>query len=136
ASAGDRPPPPAGLPRPVHRRRAGPRRRLDRDLRRDRRPGSVTGEVGRLAGRRALVTGGHSGIGAATAALLRERGAKVATLDREGGDVVADVRDEAAVIAGVAEAGRLLGGAPDLLVASAGIYRIEPFVTLSAAEWD
>ncbi|MDX6551683.1 MAG: short chain dehydrogenase, partial [Gaiellales bacterium] len=45
-----------------------------------------------LAGRRALVTGGRSGIGAATATLLAERGASVVTLDRDGGDVAADVR--------------------------------------------
>ncbi|MEP6665657.1 MAG: hypothetical protein ABJA81_04320 [Nocardioidaceae bacterium] len=56
-----------------------------------------------LAGRRALVTA-------------------VATLDRSGGDVVADVRDEVAVERAVAEAARLLGGPPDLVVASAGIY--------------
>jgi 3-oxoacyl-[acyl-carrier protein] reductase len=36
----------------------------------------------------------------------------------------------------VAGATDLLGGAPDLLVASAGVYRIEPFLTLTAAEWD
>ena len=34
-----------------------------------------------LAGRRALVTGGASGIGLATARLLRERGAEVVLLD-------------------------------------------------------
>jgi NAD(P)-dependent dehydrogenase (short-subunit alcohol dehydrogenase family) len=89
-----------------------------------------------LAGRRALVTGGLSGIGAATAELLHARGAAVVTLDREGGDITADVRDETAVIAAVAAACRLLGGTPDLLVASAGIYRISPFLGLDAAEWD
>jgi NAD(P)-dependent dehydrogenase (short-subunit alcohol dehydrogenase family) len=89
-----------------------------------------------LAGRRALVTGGLSGIGAATAALLAERGASVVTLDRDGGDVAADVRDEAAVEGAVQEAARLLGGPPDLVVASAGIYRIEPLLSLSARDWD
>jgi NAD(P)-dependent dehydrogenase (short-subunit alcohol dehydrogenase family) len=89
-----------------------------------------------LAGRRALVTGGVSGIGAATARLLVERGATVVTLDRAGGDVVADVRDETAVERALADAGRLLGGPPDLVVASAGIYRIEPFLSMSAGEGD
>ena len=89
-----------------------------------------------VQGRRALVTGGSSGIGAATAELLRGRGAAVATLDLNGGDVTADVRDEAAVAGAIAEAARLLGGAPDLLVAAAGVYRIEPFLTLTASEWD
>jgi len=78
-----------------------------------------------LSGRRALVTGGGSGIGAATAALLRERGARVATLDLHNADLTADVRDEVMIADAVADAARLLDGAPDLLVASAGIYRIE-----------
>jgi NAD(P)-dependent dehydrogenase (short-subunit alcohol dehydrogenase family) len=50
----------------------------------------------------ALVTGGGSGIGAATAALLREQGATVVTADLAGGDVELDVTDEAAVDACVA----------------------------------
>lgn len=52
-----------------------------------------------LSGRVALVTGGASGIGAATVALLRARGATVVAADlRPGPDVVAlDVTDEAAV---------------------------------------
>ncbi|MDX6591353.1 MAG: hypothetical protein QOJ13_549 [Gaiellales bacterium] len=91
---------------------------------------------GSLAGRRALVTGGVSGIGAATARVLAERGATVVTLDRAGGDVAADVRDEGAVDRGVQEATRLLGGPPDLVVASAGIYRIEPLLSMPATEWD
>ena len=102
---------------------------------RDRRARSVSSNAG-LSGRRALVTGGNSGIGAATAALLRERGATVATLDLHDADLTADVRDEVMIADAVADAARLLGGAPDLLVASAGVYRIEPFLTLTAAEWD
>ena len=89
-----------------------------------------------LTGRRALVTGGSSGIGAATTALLRERGATVATLDLHDADLTADVRDELMIADAVAAATELLSGAPDLLVASAGVYRIEPFLTLTAAEWD
>ena len=46
----------------------------------------------------AVVTGGASGIGAATAARLADEGATVATFDIAGGvDFVLDVRDEAAV---------------------------------------
>jgi NAD(P)-dependent dehydrogenase (short-subunit alcohol dehydrogenase family) len=68
---------------------------------------------GDLAGKVALVTGGGSGIGAATAELLRQRGATVVVADLAPGDGVAplDVTDEAAVDAFVdaivAEHGRL-----------------------------
>jgi NAD(P)-dependent dehydrogenase (short-subunit alcohol dehydrogenase family) len=89
-----------------------------------------------LAGRRALVTGGGSGIGAATAALLRSGGARVLTLDVAGGDLTADVRDEAAVAAAVAGAARRLGGPVDLAVTAAGVYRIAPATAISAAAWD
>lgn len=90
-----------------------------------------------LQDRRALVTGGLSGIGAAVVRLLEARGASVVTLDRgEDAGVVADIRDAAAVERAVGQAERILGGPPDLLVASAGIYRVEPLLTLEAASWD
>jgi 2-keto-3-deoxy-L-fuconate dehydrogenase len=75
---------------------------------------------------RALVTGGFSGIGAATARLLAERGARVAVLDRQGTPqppligVRADVTDDDAVRAAVEAAVRELGGL-DLLVNNAGV---------------
>ena len=47
--------------------------------------------MGDVAGLVALVTGGASGIGAATAALLRDRGAQVAVLDRSTDGAPADV---------------------------------------------
>jgi NAD(P)-dependent dehydrogenase (short-subunit alcohol dehydrogenase family) len=48
--------------------------------------------------RTALVTGGASGLGAATAARLRAEGLAVTTLDVSGpADVIADVTDEAAL---------------------------------------
>jgi NAD(P)-dependent dehydrogenase (short-subunit alcohol dehydrogenase family) len=78
-----------------------------------------------FSGIRAIVTGGASGIGLATAQLLTERGATVAVLDV--GDppeplygVRADVRDDAAVRAAVAAAVEHLGGL-DVLVNNAGI---------------
>ena len=89
-----------------------------------------------LDGRRALVTGGASGIGAATTALLRERGADAVTVDLRGGDIAAVVRDERSVASAVAAAAERLGGAPDLVVTAAGIYRIAPAVVTTAAEWD
>ncbi len=69
---------------------------------------------------RAIVTGGGSGIGAATAALLRERGGSVAVLDRSGGDIPCDVTDAGGVPRAVEEAVRRLGGL-DVLVNNAGI---------------
>ena len=69
---------------------------------------------------RAIVTGGASGIGAATAELLRTRGFKVLTLDRAGGDLEVDVTDAAAVPRAVAEAAERLGGL-DTVINNAGI---------------
>lgn len=56
----------------------------------------------RIAGKRAVVTGGASGLGAATAARLREAGAEVRVLDRaQGQDVLRDGDVEIAILGGV-----------------------------------
>jgi 3-oxoacyl-[acyl-carrier protein] reductase len=77
-----------------------------------------------FTGRAALVTGGASGIGAATAARLREGGAEVAVFDRgpvEGYvSLTGDISSSADVNAAVIEAERALGKI-DVLVNSAGI---------------
>jgi NAD(P)-dependent dehydrogenase (short-subunit alcohol dehydrogenase family) len=79
-----------------------------------------------FAGTRALVTGGASGIGLATARRLARGGAEVAVLDvaEHGPDGVsyvrADVRDDAAVRAAVGQAVATLGGL-DVLVNNAGV---------------
>lgn len=76
--------------------------------------------------RRALVVGGASGIGWATAKVLNAEGATVAILDRAQSGVPdfvyvhADVRDDASVRAGVASVLDQLGGL-DVLVNCAGV---------------
>lgn len=92
-----------------------------------------------MKGRVALVTGGGSGIGAATVALLRERGATVIAADIAPGDgdgvVELDVTDDAAVdavvAAIVAEHGRL-----DLAANVAGTPgSYAEIVDASTADW-
>ncbi len=89
----------------------------------------------------ALVTGGASGIGAATAALLADRGARVAIVDREparaperGSAFVADVTDDASVRAAVDEAAAELGGL-DVLVNDAGIGAVGDVAANDDDEW-
>ncbi|MCD4852268.1 SDR family oxidoreductase [Arthrobacter sp. AK01] len=84
----------------------------------------------RVAGKVAIITGGRGDLGSATARLLADHGATVASLDRAGTPATAnhpgiteydvDVTDEASV----AETVRLLSaelGTPDVLVNAAGI---------------
>lgn len=82
---------------------------------------------GEFAGLRAVVTGGASGIGLATAGRLAELGAAVAVLDTKPDGVPAalaafraDVTDDASVRAAVEAAVHHLGGL-DILVNNAGI---------------
>ena len=82
--------------------------------------------------RTALVTGGARGLGAATAARLREDGIRVITLDIAGDvDVVVDITDEAAFADATADI-----GAVDILINSAGIVGAGvPLVETQASDW-
>lgn len=106
-----------------------------------------------LSGKRALVTGGSRGIGAAIALALAEKGADVAityersadraaevmrsveALGRRGLAIQADSADAAAVKRSVDEAVAALGGL-DILVNNAGIARGGPVAEASLADID
>jgi 2-keto-3-deoxy-L-fuconate dehydrogenase len=92
-------------------------------------------------GLRAVITGGASGIGAATARLLLERGAAVAVLDLKPDDgpagtigVHCDVADTESVDAAIASAIDALGGI-DILVNNAGVGAQGDISANPDAEW-
>ena len=73
----------------------------------------------RFTGRRAVVTGGASGIGEAVAKRIAQEGGKVAIWDLNGG-IRVDISDYASVEQAVKETVKQIGGI-DILVNSAGI---------------
>jgi 2-keto-3-deoxy-L-fuconate dehydrogenase len=94
-----------------------------------------------LAGLRALVTGGASGIGLATARLLAARGARVVCLDVAPGapeaaleHVRADLTDDAAVRAAVVGAADRLDGI-DIVVNNAGVGAVGTVEDNPDEEW-
>ena len=99
-------------------------------------PAAVNGAE--FSGLAAIVTGGGSGIGQATARLLAARGAQVGVLDLNPGDEFAgfkaDVTDDASVRAAVEQAADRLGGI-DILVNNAGIGAIGTVADNSDEEW-
>jgi NAD(P)-dependent dehydrogenase (short-subunit alcohol dehydrogenase family) len=96
---------------------------------------------GEFTGLAAIVTGGASGIGLATARWLAARGARVASLDRDPRPLpaplvglTADVADDAAVRRAVDEAAARLGGL-DILVNNAAIGTVGTVESHPDAEW-
>jgi rhamnulose-1-phosphate aldolase/alcohol dehydrogenase len=104
-----------------------------------------------LAGRIALVTGGGSGIGRATAERLAAEGACVVVADRDAGPaatvaaglgsadvavpVTADVTSEDDIARAIATAAIAFGGV-DLVVNNAGLSISKPLTETTAADWD
>src|SRR5271167_4328423 len=102
-----------------------------------------------LNGKRVLITGGASGIGAATAARFLEEGSAVCVLDRDAtandkiqqhlpglsGALAADVSNLKQVEAAFDDALRIMGGV-DVLVNNAGISIRHDFLKISPEEWD
>src|SRR5271165_3264426 len=102
-----------------------------------------------LEGKRVLITGGASGIGAATAARFLEEGSAVCVLDRDAhgreqirkrlpdlaGTVDADVSNLQQVQAAFDDAIRLMGGV-DVLINNAGISIRHKFLDITPEEWE
>jgi len=102
-----------------------------------------------LNGKRVFITGGASGIGAATAARFLEEGAHVVVLDRDpkgceqirrdlpgmAGTVTADVSHLQQVQSAFSEAVTLMGGV-DVLINNAGISIRHNFLDITPEEWD
>jgi NAD(P)-dependent dehydrogenase (short-subunit alcohol dehydrogenase family) len=102
-----------------------------------------------LKGKRVLITGGASGIGAATAIRFLEEGSTVCVLDRDAkareqiqkqltglaGTLAADVSDLKQVQSAFAAAVEVMGGV-DVLINNAGISIRHNFLDITPADWD
>jgi meso-butanediol dehydrogenase/(S,S)-butanediol dehydrogenase/diacetyl reductase len=102
-----------------------------------------------LKGKRVLITGGASGIGAATAARFLEEGSTVCVLDRDvkglqqirqnladlAGTVEADVSNLNQVQRAFEDAVNIMGGV-DVLINNAGISIRHDFLKITPEEWD
>lgn len=107
-----------------------------------------------LAGKVALVTGGHRGIGASITIALASQGADVIVIDRNGpGDsevptqaaslgrvtwsVTADLSEESSLRTAVTRAKNLVSPRLiDILVNNSGVAHLAPLEELTTADWD
>ena len=105
-----------------------------------------------LTGQTALITGGATGLGFAIAAELGKAGARIALNDLSREQVDAACKRLVAAGRGVCRVRRRCArspgdrgdgaghrgslGAPDIVVANAGIYPNTPFLEIAEAEWD
>ena len=100
-----------------------------------------------LEGRHALITGGGTGIGAATAEALHAAGARISLLGRrmeplldvargiDGSAIQCDVTDHDSIHRAFDEA-RQKNGLIDLLIVNAGIAESAPFHKMTRESWD
>lgn len=109
----------------------------------------MAAEFSELRGRRAIVTGGATGIGRAIATALAEQGAIVAVADLDlaaaeraaidlGGGAIAiamDVRERTSVEEGFARMLDRLGGC-EICIANAGVSTMAPALDLTDRDWD
>jgi len=91
--------------------------------------------MGRLDGRRALITGAARGIGAAIAKRFEAEGARAIRLDLAGPDIVADVSDPDEVAGAVARASEAMGGLDILVNNAAAENSMMPAGDMDVAEW-
>jgi NAD(P)-dependent dehydrogenase (short-subunit alcohol dehydrogenase family) len=99
--------------------------------------------AGAVSGRGVLVTGGASGLGAATVELLTRRGDDVVVLDRQplapevdAKWVEVDLADPRAAEEAVGAAREALGRRFDAVVAAAGVDACGPFADVPAQLWE
>lgn len=94
-----------------------------------------------VAGRKAIITGAASGIGAAAVARLMADGVAVVAVDVTGDGLkgthtlVADLGD-AAAFAAIAEAAQAKLGGVDILINNAGVCPVGSFDEMTEAMWD
>jgi len=101
-----------------------------------------------LKNKRILITGGASGIGAATAVRFMEEGGHVVVLDRDEkalrsfsdlhpeltGTILADVSDHESVVGAFQELGEMIAGL-DILINNAGISIRHKLMDISPQDW-